>query len=244
MRMDFETALSQLQSSVKPLELFVDGFAKRLSAPLLYSSSYEDTGFRYLKPDVRHFCLLKAARVVSALNASINLARDGYTQEIAVLMRTVSEYTTHIEFVLPESDGSQKPEAAKYVCDFFNDSARNKAGEAKRAQVPQGSVHHSIGNALDALVEENDRGAEFPESASKLLSSVYRAFSNYVHAKYPEIMDLYGGRPGKFHLRGMRGTPKDSENLEMIGTFINTATLKFRLTAGRLNLRDLFQAST
>src|ERR1700756_1369845 len=46
-----------------------------------------DRGYRFDEPTTHHFCLLKAVRVVSALNASIELARRGYTQEIAVLMR-------------------------------------------------------------------------------------------------------------------------------------------------------------
>jgi hypothetical protein len=29
-------------------------------------------------------------------------------------------------------------------------------------------------------------------------------------------MDLYGGRPGQFHLHGMNGTPKEGENLEIL----------------------------
>jgi DNA-binding transcriptional LysR family regulator len=46
-----------------------------------------DRGYRFDEPTTHHFCLLKAVRVVSALNASIELARRGYTQETAVLMR-------------------------------------------------------------------------------------------------------------------------------------------------------------
>jgi hypothetical protein len=40
-------------------------------------------------------------------------------------------------------------------------------------------------------------------------------------------MDLYGGTPGRFHMRGMRGTPKDRENLETLDTFITTASTTF-----------------
>jgi hypothetical protein len=40
--------------------------------------------------------------------------------------------------------------------------------------------------------------------------------------KYPEVMDLYGGTPGRFHLDGMRGTPKDEENHQIVDTFVDT----------------------
>src|SRR5260370_37240087 len=58
--------------------------------------------------------------------------------------------------------------------------------------------------------------------AERLYFDTYRLFSNYVHAKYPECMDLYGGRPGQFHLHGMNGTPKDGKNLEILQTFTAT----------------------
>jgi hypothetical protein len=66
--------------------------------------------------------------------------------------------------------------------------------------------------------------------------------SNYVHAKYPEVMDLYGGRPGRFHLRGMGGTPKDSENLEIIQTFITTASNAFVIMIQSLKLHAIVEA--
>ena len=76
------------------------------------------------------------------------------------------------------------------------------------------------------------------KKASELMSNVYIEFSNYVHGRYPETMDLYGGRPGRFHLRGMRGTPKIFENIETIDTFITTVSnLLIQVTQG-LHLRD------
>jgi hypothetical protein len=71
---------------------------------------------------------------------------------------------------------------------------------------------------------------------------VYRIFSNYVHGKYPEIMDLYGGRPGRFHLRGMSNTPKDLENLATLETFIENASTDFALMVQGLRLRPLLEA--
>jgi hypothetical protein len=42
-------------------------------------------------------------------------------------------------------------------------------------------------------------------------------------------MDLYGGRPGRWHLRGMSGTPKDRENLEILDTLTTTASTTFAI---------------
>ncbi len=52
-------------------------------------------------------------------------------------------------------------------------------------------------------------------------------------------MDLYGGRPGRFHLRRMSGTPKDGENLEVLEAFIAVANTTFILIVQGMNLRAL-----
>ncbi len=200
--MNFEAQLRTLRSRVDPLERFVHALAGSLPEPLHYHSSKLHHGFRYLKPCVEHFCLLKAARAVSALNAALELARCGYTQEIAVLLRTLIEFTTHIEFVLSARDdtGGLESEAENYVQAYFADFGRNDAADFKRAQVRQNTVHDRLGKTLDHKYQNI--------KAERLLSNVYLTFSNYVHAKYPEVMDLYGGIPAHFHLRGMRAHQK------------------------------------
>ena len=219
------------------MERFVELFARSLEQPKIRQINF-DQGFRYSSPDIRHYCLLKLIRVISALNAAIELARTGYTQEIAVLMRTLVECTTYIEFVLdPDDSEEHRATVEKYVREFFEDAHRDAAFGIKNTHIKQGAVHDVLGKSLDAQVapEEGRRPAK------ELYSNVYRIYSNYVHAKYPEIMDLYGGIPGCFHLHGMRGTPKDAENLETIQTFIDTASNATALTISKLNLFSLIE---
>jgi hypothetical protein len=239
--MSFDERLQVLRSRVEPFERIVQLFAASLGEPALYRYD-TDRGFRYESPNVLHFCLLKSVRVVSALNAGLELARNGYTQEIGVLMRTLIECTTHIEFVLDPNDSElHRSEVEKYITAFFADSRRDPTAEIKKAQVRQGVVHASIGKTLDNIAEQHD-DTEGRVPAAALYYNIYRIFSNYVHAKYPEIMDLYGGRPGRYHLRGMSGTPKDRENLAMLDTFITTASNSFVLMIQGLNLRALIDA--
>lgn len=240
---EFDHYLSAMRQRIEGLEKLVHAFAASLPAPLLYDSGREHYGYRFGRPDFRHFCLLKAVRVVSALNASILLARGGYTQEVGVLMRTLTECATHIEYVLDCRDnaGNLEPAVEKYVNDYFADFARNSAADFKRAQVPQRSVNERLGDTLDNIARASgDIGDRTP--AGERYSNIYRTFSQYVHAKYPEVMDLYGGTPGHFHLSGMSGTPKDQENLQTIGTFIDTASITFRLMVSHLRLHSLVEA--
>src|SRR5438874_12325049 len=94
----FEAQLGALKARIVPMERLVTAIAGSVPKPLFYHSGQEHFGFRYPKPGVLHFCLLKAVRTVSALNAMVALARGGYAQEIGVLVRILVECTTHIEF--------------------------------------------------------------------------------------------------------------------------------------------------
>ena len=80
------------------------------------------------------------------------------------------------------------------------------------------------------------------KAATDILSLIYLTFSNYIHGRYPETMDLYGGRPGFFHVNGMRGTPKDRENLEILDTFITTASNTLKDMVVELQLDSLVKA--
>ena len=195
---EFEARIEALTSRVEPLEKLVHACATRLPAPLRYHSGKEHHGFRYGKPHAQHFCLLKAVRAVSVASAAIELARSGYAQEICVLIRTLVECTTHIEFVLSARDegGTLEPAAGKYVQDFFADYARNDATDFKRAQVRQKMVHEMLGAELDRFVQQ--RNPEYRGASAETYSRTYLTFSNYVHAKYPETMELYGGQPEHF----------------------------------------------
>jgi hypothetical protein len=142
----------------------------------------------------------------------------------------------HIEFITnPNNSEIHQREAEAYVKAFFEDSGRDPAKGIKRAQVRQGVVHQAIGKTLDGF-----NNTTVP--AATLHANIYRAYSNNVHGKYPETMDLYGGTPGRFHLRGMSGTPKDLENFDILESFIITATNCMVMIVQRLNLKRLIAA--
>lgn len=214
----FDTALSGLQARVAILESVVEILSGLLAPPKLFVSEVV-RGFRYENPDVRHFCLLKAVRAVSALNAA--------TQELAVLMRIVTECTKHIEYVLDMDDTEEHRSNVKtYLREFFEDIRREPGAEIKGVLIREERVNEQLGKTLDRISKRyGDTGERVP--AAQLFYRSSRAFSFYVHARYPEAMDLYGGSPGRWHLRGMGQTPKDSENLEILDTFITTASTTF-----------------
>jgi hypothetical protein len=230
--------LDRADASAEILERFITVFGNTVNAPILYHSGKEHYGFRFGAPNIRHFCLLKGVRALSAWRASAVLARQGYVQEVFVLLRTLTEFTTHIEYVLlaRDKDGTPTEEAATYLQAFFADFARNDETDFGRIKLKQGAVHRAVGASFDA-----EKG-ELVDPTERMFSRVYRTLSNYVHGRYPEIMDLYGGNPPRWHASGMSGTPKDAETVEFVATSLGTVSQSFRLLASALNLKDILTA--
>ncbi|MGA3310525.1 MAG: hypothetical protein ABSD08_18225 [Xanthobacteraceae bacterium] len=233
--MAIEKYLQALESRVAPLERVIELFAASLEEPKL---RHHEIGFRYDAPDIRHFCLIKAVRVVSALNASFELARKGYTQEVATLMRTLVDGGRQIEYVLDSDDSEEhRSNVQKLVREFFEDSGRDSEAEIKSVLVRDKVINEQLGKTLDKIAAQHgDTRNRVP--AKELFFKTSRTYSLYVHSRYPECM-VYGGRPGRFHVRGMSGTPKDGENLEQLEVFVTVANTTFILMVQGLNLRAL-----
>jgi hypothetical protein len=192
-----------------------------------------------MRPELLLFCILKGVRALSALNAAINLAQLGYVHEVATIIRVLIESTTQIDFVLSEraTDGTLSPKAAKFIAEYFSDYQRN-AATAQKIKLTSREVHDVVGAALDSS------GIHGRAPAAEILTDVYRTFSNYVHGRYPEIMDMYGGDPPRFHTAGMLGTPKDEEGLAYIEVFSVTTSQVLARIVQSFDLRNLIEADS
>jgi len=198
--------------------------------------------FRFASPDVRHFCLVKVTRAVSDYNACIELAKRGYAQQVCVLIRTMVECLRHAEYVIePFGSEEHRTEAIKLVKEFFADGERGTTADPRKYHVQQGRVHDALGEILDQLaVKLGDTEGRRPARLAYRHS--YAVLSNYVHSRYPECMDLYGGRPGQFHCRGMKGTPKDLESFVILEQFGATLSQGLALVVQGLGLQKLVES--
>jgi hypothetical protein len=232
--------LQKIAAEIETQERVTMLLANSLDGPIFYHSGKLSRGFRYMKPGWRHFCLLKAVRAVSGLNACVRLCSAGFSQEIAVLIRTIAECTTHIDYIVAGLEGEDLAAAQReYVEAFFADFKRDAVEDFGRPRVPQGKVHKVVGAHTDQMVQRLDSEGVFADvDSAKLLSSVCLTHSNYVHSRYPEVMDLFGGDPPRFHLRGMSGTPKDIENLEILETFTCTVSNALRFVVIHAGLKQ------
>jgi hypothetical protein len=170
-------------------------------------------------------------RAVSGLNACCLLHDGGFCQEIPVILRTIGECTAQIDFVIAGVDegGGLAPKQSSLVAAYFSDSVRDASGSAKKLPLRQLEFHEGAGSHTEEMLA---RIPGFPSlkagEAAKALSTVYRINSNFVHSRYPEVMEMIDGSPLAIHLRGMRGTSKDEENLDILEVFVSSATNSLR----------------
>ncbi|WP_441241512.1 hypothetical protein [Tardiphaga sp. 768_D3_N2_1] len=215
---DFETRLVAIEQRIDAMAEFIHALSSSMEQPVFNRS---ERYFRYSNPSAMHFVLLKGTRVVSAFYACTTLCRGGFAQEIYVLLRTVIEYCSQIDYMASSLDGTQRPSgrAADIVRDYFEDHYESRSVSAKRLKLKQQDVHEHVASFIDQSLAVEHRSVPL----SKLMSNIYINLSNFVHGRHVECMDLYGGTPGHFHLFGMSGTPKDAENIEILETYLITA---------------------
>ncbi|MHC4624619.1 MAG: hypothetical protein ACYS4W_12040 [Planctomycetota bacterium] len=212
------------------LKQFVGVFEEELEKPRLVHGA-----FIYANPTAKHVCLLKSIKIVSGLNALSVLLEAGYVTEMGVLMRTISDCMNAIYFLL-EHYPDTTSEVEKYVSDFFGEFldepeiAPNLGKKRYRTKVKK--IHASRARLLSEHIN-------FAVGRDMVYKN-YSAYSGYVHAAYPNIMEMYGGEaPYRFQMEGMKGTPRMSEWEEVFVSFIRSVILVFGYMAEKYGKVEL-----
>jgi hypothetical protein len=227
MEINVAKELETLREVLKYQSLTVDWMTQSLAPPLMCISGRGCSGYRYEEPTVKHFCLLQIVKALSGLNAALVLAEHGFNQEMCVIIRTIIEATSKIDFILSGYKDDELADKQKtYLDDYFADIIRNGSDDSKGAVLRQERIHKEIQLHMRKSFSGTEHEERFAGVEVKgLLSNVYRIFSNYVHGKYPEIMDMYGERPRQFYTNGMKGTPKDVESVEGIKPYVDSVSI-------------------
>lgn len=204
-----EEALAAFHRRLKPVERFISVLESGLPKPIYCKLRGTHSGFRYGKPDKRHFCLLKLVRATSAINATMELARSGYTQEIQVLIRTIAECTTQIEFVLCDlqEDGSPSEQSQKLVADYFADFGRAQPTDHKKSSVNQSTVHRRLGAQQDKRISATDTSERFAgiESATLYTKTSLKASRRMCTANTPRRWTFAAAPAHTFTFKACRG---------------------------------------
>jgi hypothetical protein len=158
---------------------------------------------RYQERTIEQALLQKLARQISGLHAIDALLLRGLGQEQCVIQRTLDEIGEDIVFLaLAVTTGEISPVHDQYLEDFWAEEFDNP-DPLKSAQ-NRGMVQRKKIRAYNARVGK----LEDPSTANNVGRTIHKAYSGYVHAASPQIMDMVGGRPPRFFLSGFIDTER------------------------------------
>lgn len=201
MRHVYRESLEMMSSSFRQLE-------SQLAPP--EPVKHEDSFvFRYREKGIPQALIQKLARNVSGLNALDLLLSNGFVQEQAVLQRTLDEIHEDIFFLAAAITNDTVTERHRqYLRAFYDDPILKTGKHSERFQKPNLVPRKKIHAYVRRLLHKD------PQPTNEVEEVISTAYSGYVHAASPYIMDLYGGNPPRFMLNGMLGTPRIADHVE------------------------------
>ncbi len=231
-----QAKLMEILAGIDVLENGLRRFETKIGPPI-FIADQRNPRFKYPSHTSAVIQVLKAARVVSGLDAAAILLVRGHVIEMGVLFRTIDDFLSHMLF-LQEADKSGKPTAdqQRLIDEFFAEEDVN-VDEMMKTPKQRGHVPRKKVQAAEArvLLPEN------PDRLKKMVHAIDSVYSMYVHGDYLSVMEMYeGGDRERFRVRGMLGTPRipvyrrelAHYTHRALNTFVGTAAIAF-------NLRDV-----
>ena len=209
--------------------------ARRLPPPqeVQFHGSF---AYRYVEKSLHQALVQKLARYVSGLQAAHLLLEHGYVQEQAALQRMLDEIQEDITFLAFASISDDiTPLHTQYLEAFYQeefDAPTAIASTQKRAMVSRQKIRAYNARAEGQPID--------PSRAVEASRTVSKAYSGYVHVASPHIMDMYCGDPPRFHLRGMRGTPRQNEHRKDLWNYFYRGILGFAFAVKAFGDDELF----
>ncbi len=221
---------------ISNMEQTVQGLAARIPAPqrVPYKNHFV---YRYVEKTVHQALLQKLVRLVSGLNATFLLMDRGFVQEQASLQRILDEILEDISFLSFALILDQwTPLHEKYLDAFYEeefDAETAMKSSQKRPMIPRKKIH--------AWLAKIENGID-PSTSNELSRTLSKAYSGYVHAASPQIMEMYGGNPAKFHTNGLLDTPRHVEHRADLWNYFYRGIIACGFVAKAFGENELFNS--
>ena len=98
----------------------------------------------------------------------------------------------------------------QYLTAFYDEEFDNLDDIAKSTQKRTYPPRKKIRAYVTRVLNDND---DNPSRSLEVGKAISKAYSGYVHAASPHIMDMCGGNPPRFYVAGMNGTPRVGEHV-------------------------------
>lgn len=194
--------------------------------------------YRYKEKSVRQAIIQKLARLVTGLQAIVMMNRCGLLQEQATLQRTLDEFDQDILFLCHAIIFDDWTEHHNTYLDAFYQEEFDKPESAiessqKRPMVPRDKIVAFISKYRSTGYDQS--------STIKVIRTINKTYSGYVHGASPQLMELYYGKPPSFHLFGSKDSPFYGDASDDILNYFYRAILTFANSAKAFGHELLFK---
>ena len=193
--------------------------------------------FRYAEKSIQQAIVQKLAKIVSALHAAHLLLSTGFIQEQGALHRMLDEFQEDAVFLcyaLIKNDLTQLHQSylQAFYMEEFDKPDDPLASTQKRPMIKRDKIRAYLAR-IDGV--NND-----PYTAERARRSLSKAFSGYVHGASPHIMEMYGGEPPRFHVRGLKGSPLYDDHAYDLWNYFYRSACTFAIAAKAFGDDPLF----
>lgn len=214
----------------------VDHFS--LQVPLPKQMSFNDSFvFRYQEKTILQAIVQKSARMVASLHSVKVLSDHGLFQDQAAIQRMLDEFQEDIWFlVFGVTNDDVTPLHQEYLNEFYKEEFDNQYSAIKSTQ-KRGMVSRKKIRAYIAKIEGQELD---PSTGIELSRTLNKVYSGFIHGASPQIMDMFGGIPPRYHVSGMLGTPREKEHREDMWNYFYRSILTFGFVAMAFGDQDFF----
>ena len=182
--------------------------------------------FRYKEKTLEQALVQKLARVVTGLHSARILLNNGFLQEQIAIHRMLDELQQDISFL---SDARFLGEVTelhqRYLEAFYEEEfdipENPMASTQRRLSIPRKKIHAYLAK------KEAEVGVSNPSRSAELTRTLSKAYSGFVHAASPQIMNMYGGFPPRFHISGMLSHPHEQDHQRDLWGYFHRGLLSF-----------------
>lgn len=225
----FQLTLMNMESTLRVIE-------ERVPAPKIIEFG-DAHAFRYVERTIHQAIIQKLARIISGLHAARLLLSHGFVQELGALQRMLDEFQEDVAFLSYGVICNDITDLhTKYLEAFYQEEFDRPddplASAQNRPMIPRKKIRSYLSE-----VDGSD-----PSRGVKLLRTISKAYSGFVHGASPHIMDMYGGNPPRFHVSGMLGTPRLDEHADDLRNYFYRGIIAFAFAAKAFGNESLFSS--
>ena len=217
----------------------MDGCFRRLEQgvpPPVVTPYGEGEVLRYAERTIQQAIVQKLARYVSGLHAIDVLLLSGHLQEQAVIQRThdeIGEDTTFVALGLSQGEtGLHRRYLKRFWQEEFEAGVAPMESNKGRYQLPRKDI-------LDYL--EKWTPGPTATVGRKAGSVLRQAYSGYVHAASPQVMEMCDGDEFRFRLSGLAGSPLLADHVRDAWNYIYRGLLLTAAVAQAFGDTELFE---